>query len=85
MMKRTDGAGSIEDRARQIVAEHLGVDPEKVTREARFIEDLGGDSLDNVELVMAFEEEFDVVIHDEQAGRIVTFADAVRLIEGGLA
>jgi acyl carrier protein len=65
------------DRVKKIVVEHLGVEPEKVTPEASFIDDLGADSLDIVELVMAFEEEFNVEIPDDAAESIQTFGDAV--------
>ena len=65
----------------EIVVEHLGVDKEKVTADASFIDDLGADSLDNVELVMAFEEAFDLEIPDEAAEGISKVGDAVTLIE----
>ena len=68
------------DRVKKIVVEHLGVDAEKVTEEASFIDDLGADSLDNVELVMAFEEEFDIEIPDDAAEHIQTVGDAVKFI-----
>jgi acyl carrier protein len=68
---------SIAERVKQIVAEQLGVDDEQVTDEASFMEDLGADSLDTVELVMALEEEFDVEISDEDAEKIQTVQDAV--------
>ena len=73
------------DKVANIVVEHLGVDKEKVTPEASFIDDLGADSLDNVELVMAFEEAFDLEIPDESAEKIATIGDAVRLIEEQMA
>ena len=69
------------DKVADIVVEHLGVDKAKVTESASFIDDLGADSLDNVELVMAFEEEFDLEIPDEAAEKIATIGDAVKLIE----
>ena len=69
------------DRVKKIVVEHLGVDAEKVTEEASFIDDLGADSLDIVELVMAFEEEFGVEIPDDAAEKINTVGDANRYIE----
>lgn len=69
------------DKVTDIVVEHLGVDKAKVTAEASFIDDLGADSLDNVELVMAFEEAFDLEIPDEAAEKIGTIGDAVKLIE----
>ena len=67
----------ILERVRKIVIEHLDADPEKVTEKASFIDDLGADSLDQVELVMAFEEEFSVEIPDDAAESIQTFGDAV--------
>ena len=70
------------DRVKKIVGEHLGVDAEKVTEEASFIDDLGADSLDIVELVMAFEEEFGVEIPDDAAEKITTVKDAIDYIEG---
>ncbi len=68
------------DRVKTIVVEHLGVDAEKVTEEASFIDDLGADSLDIVELVMAFEEEFGVEIPDDAAEKISTVQDAIKYI-----
>jgi len=70
----------ILERVRKIVIEHLDADPEKVTEGAAFIDDLGADSLDNVELVMAFEEEFDIEIPDDAAEHIRTVGDAVKFI-----
>ena len=69
------------ERVKKIVVEHLGVEPEKVTEEASFIDDLGADSLDIVELVMAFEEEFGVEIPDDAAEKISTVKDAIDYIE----
>ncbi len=69
------------ERVKEIIVELLGVEPEKVTMDARFREDLGADSLDLVELVMAFEEEFGGTISDEEAQQIKTVGDAVRYIE----
>ena len=69
------------DRVKKIVVEHLGVEQEKVTEEASFIDDLGADSLDIVELVMAFEEEFGVEIPDDAAEKITTVKDAIDYIE----
>ncbi len=69
------------DRVKKIVVEHLGVDAEKVTEEASFIDDLGADSLDIVELVMAFEEEFGVEIPVEAADMIATVKVAIDLID----
>ncbi|MDX9689386.1 MAG: acyl carrier protein [Proteobacteria bacterium] len=71
----------IAERVKKIVVEHLGVDAAKVTDNASFIDDLGADSLDTVELVMAFEEEFEVEIPDDAAEKIVTVKDAVAFIE----
>lgn len=70
----------IADRVKSIVVEHLGVDADKVTLEASFIEDLGADSLDTVELVMAFEEEFGIEIPDDAAEKILTVKDAIEFI-----
>jgi acyl carrier protein len=71
----------IVEKVKSIVTEQLGVDAEEVTEEASFIEDLGADSLDIVELVMAFEEEFGVVIPDEDADKIRTVGEAIKYIE----
>jgi acyl carrier protein len=71
----------IADRVKKIVVEHLGVEADKVVTAANFIDDLGADSLDTVELVMAFEEEFGVEIPDDAAETIVTVGDAVKFIE----
>ncbi len=71
---------SIEDRIQQIVSEQLGVSPDEVKPEASFIDDLGADSLDTVELVMAFEEEFEIEIPDEDAEGIATVKNAVDYI-----
>jgi len=71
---------SIEERVKQIVAEQLGVDEEQVTSGAAFMDDLGADSLDTVELVMALEEEFDIEISDEDAEKIQKVQDAVDYI-----
>lgn len=68
-------------RVKKIVVEHLNVEEEKVTENASFIDDLGADSLDNVELVMAFEEEFDIEIPDDAAEHIQTVGDAVKFIK----
>ncbi|HBU59095.1 MAG TPA: acyl carrier protein [Verrucomicrobiales bacterium] len=72
---------SIEDRIKKIVVEQLGVNADQVTPEAKFIEDLGADSLDTVELVMALEEEFGNEIKDEDAEKLTTVGDVVRHIE----
>jgi acyl carrier protein len=70
----------IADRVKKIVVEHLGVDPDKVTENASFIDDLGADSLDTVELVMALEEEFEIEIPDEDAEKITTVHQAIDYI-----
>src|SRR5213595_1875768 len=69
------------DRVKKIVVEHLGVEPDKVTEDASFIDDLGADSLDIVELVMAFEEEFGVEIPADAAEKIATVKDAITYID----
>ena len=69
------------ERVKKIVVEHLGVEAEKVSEEASFIDDIGADSLDIVELVMAFEEEFGVEIPDDAAEKITTVKDAIDYIE----
>jgi acyl carrier protein len=71
----------IAERVKKIVVEHLGVEEAKVTEAASFIDDLGADSLDTVELVMAFEEEFSVEIPDDAAEKIATVKDAISYIE----
>ena len=71
---------SIEEKVKDIIVEQLGVNPEQVTPQASFIEDLGADSLDIVELVMAFEEAFEIEIPDEDAEKIRTVQDAVDYI-----
>ena len=68
-------------KVKKMVADHLGVDETKVTDEANFIDDLGADSLDTVELVMAFEEEFGSEISDSEAEKILTVGDAIKFIE----
>ena len=75
----------IAARVKKIVVEHLGVEEAKVTAEANFIDDLGADSLDTVELVMAFEEEFGVEIPDDAAEKIQTVANAIDFIEKNAA
>ncbi|GAB4557789.1 MAG: acyl carrier protein [Anaerolineae bacterium] len=72
---------SVFERVRDIIVDQLGVDPEKVTMEASFREDLEADSLDLVELIMAFEEEFGGEISDDEAQKITTVGDAVRYLE----
>ena len=71
----------IAERVKKIVIDHLGVDADKVVESASFIDDLGADSLDTVELVMAFEEEFGVEIPDDAAEKIATVKDAIDYIE----
>ena len=72
---------SVEERVVEIVAEQLGVDREKVTRETSFVNDLGADSLDTVELVMELEEEFDITIPDDAAEKIQTVGQAIDYID----
>jgi len=72
----------ISNKVKKIVADHLGIDEVKVQDESSFIDDLGADSLDTVELVMAFEEEFGAEISDSEAEKILTVSDAVKFIEG---
>ena len=71
----------ISSKVKKIVADHLGIDEAKVNEESSFIDDLGADSLDTVELVMAFEEEFDCEIPDDIAEKILTISDAIKYIE----
>ena len=71
----------VAGKVKKIVADHLGIDDVKVTEEASFIDDLGADSLDTVELVMAFEEEFGAEISDSEAEKILTVGDAIKFIE----
>ena len=71
----------IADAVKQIVVEHLGIEESKVTPEAKFIDDLGADSLDTVELVMAFEEKFNIEIPDDAAETILTVKDAIDFIQ----
>ena len=71
----------IPSKVKKMVVDHLGVEESKVTDEANFIDDLGADSLDTVELVMAFEEEFSVEIPDDAAEKITTVKDAIKFIE----
>jgi acyl carrier protein len=74
-------AEATEARVKEIIINELGVEPEKVTDDASFVEDLGADSLDTVELVMAFEEEFGVEIPDDAAEKITTVRDAIDYID----
>ena len=71
----------VPNKVKKMVADHLGVDEVKVTEEANFIDDLGADSLDTVELVMSFEEEFGSEISDSEAEKILTVGDAIKFIE----
>ncbi|MDZ4864948.1 MAG: acyl carrier protein [Gemmatimonadota bacterium] len=71
---------NVEDRVKDIIVEELGVEREKLTAEASFMEDLGADSLDTVELVMAFEKEFDIDIPDEEAEKLRTVGDALKYL-----
>ncbi len=73
------------ERVKKIVVEHLGVEADKVVENANFIDDLGADSLDTVELVMAFEEEFNVEIPDDAAETIVTVGDAIKFLDKNAA
>jgi acyl carrier protein len=70
-----------EDRVREIIVDQLGVDPAKVTPQASFIDDLGADSLDTVELIMAFEEEFKIEIPDEEAEKLTTVGSAIEYLK----
>ncbi len=72
---------SISEKVKDIIVEQLGVNPEQVTESASFIEDLGADSLDTVELVMAFEEEFGVEVPDEDAEKLQTVGNVIEYIE----
>ncbi len=76
---------SVEQKVKQIIVEQLGVDEAQVDNNASFVDDLGADSLDIVELVMAFEEAFDLDIPDEEAEKIATVKDAIDYIEGKMA
>jgi acyl carrier protein len=73
---------TVESQVKEIIVENLGVDNEKVTEDASFVEDLGADSLDTVELVMAFEEEFDIEIPDEDAEKLTTVGEAIAYLKG---
>jgi acyl carrier protein len=72
---------SVEERVKKIIVEQLGANADEVAPESAFVDDLGADSLDTVELVMAFEEEFDIEIPDEDAEKIATVGDAIRYID----
>ena len=71
----------VEEKVTQIIVDQLGVEASEVVPEASFVEDLGADSLDQVELIMAFEEDFDLEIPDDDAGKIVTVQDAIAYIQ----
>ena len=71
----------VSSKVKKMVADHLGVEELKVTEQANFVDDLGADSLDTVELVMAFEEEFGSEISDSEAEKILTVGDAIKFIE----
>ena len=71
-----------EEQVRKIIVDHLGIDESKVTSESKFIDDLGADSLDTVELVMAFEEKFNIEIPDDAAETILTVQNAIDYIDG---
>ena len=71
----------VSNKVKKIVADHLGIEETRVTEESSFIDDLGADSLDTVELVMAFEEEFGSEISDSEAEKILTVGDAIKFIE----
>lgn len=79
--KRMASQDRIEERVKKIITENLGVEEDDVVPEASFVEDLGADSLDTVELVMAFEEEFDIEIPDEDAEKILTVGRAIEYIK----
>ena len=85
MTKKEGGPGNIEERVHNIVCEQLGTTRDKITAETSVINDLGADSLDTVELVMEFEDEFDISIPDEDAEKIQTVGDAVTYISGKLS
>ena len=78
-------ADNVEAKVREIIINELGVEPEKVTSEASFVEDLGADSLDTVELVMEFEDEFELSIPDEEAEKIQTVGQAIDYIKEHVA
>lgn len=80
----TNSTESVEDRVRKIVCNQMGTTPDKISKETSFVNDLGADSLDTVELVMEFEDEFEISIPDEDAENIQTVGAAVDYIEGNL-
>jgi acyl carrier protein len=73
-------SSNVADRVRRIISEHLGLEPSRVTDDAKFVDDLAADSLDQLELVMAFEEMFDCKIDDDDADAIVTVGDAIAVV-----
>lgn len=77
-------SAEVEAKVKKIIADSLGVDPSEVTNEASFTADLGADSLDTVELIMQFEEEFDIKIEDEDSQKIQTVGDAIKHISAAL-
>lgn len=79
-----EAANDIAERVKKIVVEHLGVDASKITENSSFVEDLGADSLDTVELVMKFEDEFNIEISDSAAEKIITLKDAVAFINANM-
>jgi acyl carrier protein len=79
--KEATVSAAVEDKVKKIIIDQLGVDEAEVTPEAKFIDDLGADSLDTVELVMALEEEFGIEIPDEDAEKIATVRDAINYIQ----
>ena len=81
LTKRNKMSDDISSKVKKIVADHLGIDEAKVNDDSSFIDDLGADSLDTVELVMAFEEEFGSEISDSEAEKILTVGDAIKFIE----
>ena len=76
---------SVGEKIKAVIAEQLGVKPEEVTEQAKFVDDLGADSLDTVELVLALEEEYGVEIPDEDAEKLTSVGDAIKYIEEKLA
>ena len=84
MLEVLDSMVSSEERIKEIIVEQLGVDAAQITIDASFIDDLGADSLDTVELVMAFEEEFEIEIPDEDAEKIKTVRDAIEYMNANL-
>jgi len=83
--QKPKAAKSVSDKVKAIIVEQLGVKPEQVTPTAQFVKDLGADSLDCVELTMAFEEEFDIEIADADAEKLLTVGATVRYLEGKVA